>query len=285
MVFFAGSNIFLRFAWACQRHFLPQAAIVEHTSVPAPSPIALCRDQEHFDAVVERVSLPYTAPFAPLPRPLAPRRIHTPPIAVVDAVVRSGVQPPAHLIDAIDVLNSALRYISGLAPARPELDARLSSLDIVQPSLSTTQFLALRDEVVSSPLWRGDAPFLLPAGQPKRRFFLRAVVTHGGDHGACLESIVDYREPFEAVFDPEPFETESDPVTTDRDDSADELSDSDVVVGSFEALQLSFLSDSEADGAINADDRDAGHEMFLDFSAALDRDGFIDVASGPSTTE
>jgi len=285
MVFFAGSNIFLRFAWASPRHFLPQAATVEHASISAPSPIALCRDQEHFDAVVERVALPYAAPFAPLPRPLAPRRIHTPPVAVVDAVVRSGAQPPSHLIDAIDVLNAALRYVSGLAPARPELAARLSSLDIVQSSLPITQFLALRDEVVSSPLWRGDAPLLLPAGKPKRRLFLRTVVTHGGDHGACLESIVDYREPFEAAFDPEPFETELDPITTDRDDSADELSDSDVVVGSFGALQLSFLSDSEADGAITVDDRGAGSEMFLDFSAALDRDGFIDVASGPPTTE
>lgn len=277
MVFFAGSNIFLRFAWASSRHFSTQAAVVEHASVLAPPPIALCRDQEHFDAVVERRPLPYTAPFAPLPRPLAPRRIHAPPVAVVDAVRRPGAEPPSHLIDAIDILNAALRYISGLAPVRPELDSRLSSLEVVQSSLSASQYRALRDEVISSPLWRGGAPLLLPAGQPKRRFFLRAVVTRGGDHGACLESIVDYREPFETAFDPEPFETES------GDDSADELSDSDVEVGSFEALQLSFLSDSEVDGAITVDDRDAGHEMFLDFSAALDRDGFIDVASDPPT--
>jgi len=309
MVFFAGANLFSRSAPA-MRHFAPQAVTLEYANVCAPCPVVLHRDQEHFEVAVEHtllrnpyptrtgsldnsvlVSAPerlYTVPFAPLPPPLVPRRSHIPPVAVVDATRRYIVnemlaprpfapvhyQPAPDVTDAVDILNAALRYLSGLAPARPDYDSRRSSLEIVESSLPASQFHALRDEILSSPLWRGDGPFLLPAGLPKRRFLLRAVSLSGGGHSVSLESVVDYREPFETAPDPDPFEAG---LNAADDGSEDTFSDSDVIIGSFEALQLSFLSDSESDGAIPEDDRDATPEMFLSVSAALDRDGFVDI--------
>lgn len=105
-----------------------------------------------------------------------------------------SLEPPDYLTNAINNLNRALRYSAGIEQTRPDRGSRLLGLEIVQPSLSIPQYRALRDEVLTAPLWHADGPRQLRAGQPIRRLSLRAVVMSGGDYGARLESVVDYRD-------------------------------------------------------------------------------------------
>lgn len=102
--------------------------------------------------------------------------------------------PPDYLTNAINNLNRALRYSAGIERTRPDHGSRLLGLELVEPSLSVPQYRALRDEVLTAPLWHADGPRQLRAGQPIRRLSLRAVVLNNGDYGARLESIVDYRD-------------------------------------------------------------------------------------------
>lgn len=235
MVFFAGANIFSR-STVPSRGTTPKAVPLNYVSVHAPRPVALYCDQEHLEVFMPRMlprslrsigagnadgsalhAPPYTMPFAPQLRPLAPQRSHTPPVAVVtpirrddsdcdsttDSPTSTPVEPPYYLANAVNNLDLALKYIAGLGETFPDRNARVLALEIVQYHLTVPQFRVLRDEMLSSSIWR-DAPCLLPVGESKRRFSLRTVLMSDGDYGVRFESILDCRDArSETDFDPD----------------------------------------------------------------------------------
>lgn len=163
-------------------NFVPEAVVLDYADVHAPPPVALHRDQEYSVATASRVlfgdprsggvggvngSAPghHVPSLVPLPRPLAPLRSHSPPVAVVEAFMPSNpdsdrgplhpappfsapgrgvssgfatsglLEPPRYLVDAVNNLNAALRHVAGLAPIHLNRDFGILSPGLFQPNV------------------------------------------------------------------------------------------------------------------------------------------------------
>jgi len=275
MVFFAGASIFPRPA-ASLFNAMPKSVALDYSIVYAPRAMVFRRDQEHLEAAPVHVQPacldsigtgnvvyhPHILPFSSLPRPLAPHRSHVPPVAVVSALRRELESPQEAVSNSeveapLDFNADDSSDHSSNAALGPDFDDDafgppaylINAVDNLNAALRYSAGIAnIRPDRGSRLLGLEivEPSLSVPQFRALREEILAAPLWHRNG-----PRLVRARQPVRRM-----------------------------------ALKVDLTDDGDYGVVLEStvDYRGARSEMFLDFSAALDRDGYVEIAPDSSSS-